>query len=69
MKYIAFLTKLQKKTVTMHEIIAVQGKAENVGKCLKDLELFVTNQLFNTSPYVKFGSINTRRQKAINIIN
>ena len=65
MKYIGFLAKLQRKTITLHEITAVQGKSENVSKCLKDLELFITNQLFNTSPYVKFGSINQRRQKVL----
>lgn len=63
MKYVVFLFKLQKKSITVYEIKMIERKTENVSKCLKDLELFVTNQLFNTSPYIKFGSINQRRQK------
>lgn len=63
MKYVKFLTKLQRKSITVYEIKMIERKTENVSTCLKDLELFLTNQLFNTSPYIKFGSINQRRQK------
>lgn len=68
MKYVIFLTKLQRKTITVYEIRLIERKTENVSKCLKDLELFITNQLFNTSPYVKYGSVNQRRQKVYFLI-